>query len=306
MRRLRVTHVTTYDYANPVSFGEHRMIVRPRDSHDMRLISTRLTIGPAPSATRWVHDVYGNSVAIASFDTSATQLRFESEIVLQHYESEEPDYPIEEFARTYPFRYAADEMPDLARLIEPHYPDPEHKVALWAKSFLAAEGLTDTWTLLTDITRAIQRDFAYAARDAEGVQTPDQTLDLKSGTCRDFAVLMMEAVRALGFAARFVTGYLYSPNTDGTGNVGGGATHAWLQVYLPGSGWVEFDPTNGIVGNRDLIRVAVARAPEHAVPLKGAWTGAPADFLGMTVDVQVSTVKDELPEESERLSQEAA
>jgi transglutaminase-like putative cysteine protease len=287
MRRLKVTHVTTYDYANPVTFGDHRMMFRPRDSHDLRILSTRLAISPQPSAIRWLHDVHGNSVAIASFDGAAAQLRFESEIVLQHFDSGEPDYPIEEFARTYPFRYAVDEMPDLARLIEPHYADPAHAVDLWAKSFVTIEGLNDTWALLSAITKAIHRDFAYQARDEEGVQAPARTLELMSGSCRDLAVLMMEAVRALGFAARFVTGYLYAPNVDGSGNVGGGATHAWTQIYLPGSGWVEFDPTNGIVGNRDLIRVAVARAPCHAVPLKGTWTGAKGDFIGMKVAVSV-------------------
>lgn len=288
MRWLKVTHMTTYDYANPVGFGDHRMMFRPRDSHDLRIISTHLMISPQPSSIRWLHDVHGNSVAVASFDSRATQLRFESEITLQHFHSAEPDCPIEEFARTYPFRYAAEEMPDLARCIESQYPDPDHTVDQWAKSLLASDGPADTWELLGAITRAIQRDIFYLVRDAEGIQSPAQTLADKTGSCRDMAVLMMDTVRALGFAARFVSGYLYSPDIDGVGNVGGGATHAWIQVYLPGAGWVEFDPTNGIVGNRDLIRVAVARDPAQAAPLTGAWVGAPGDFLGMQVDVSVT------------------
>jgi transglutaminase-like putative cysteine protease len=291
MRRLKVSHVTTYDYARPVRFGDHRMMFRPHDSHDLRLLSTRLAITPQPVAVRWLHDVLGNSVAIASFAAEAAQLRFESEIVLQHFESEEPDCPIEEFARTYPFRYAADEIPDLARSMEHQYPDKEHVVDAWAKSFVATDGPTDTWELLGAMTRAIQNDIAYLARDAEGIQTPVETLQKKTGSCRDLAVLMMEGVRALGFAARFVSGYLYCPN-GGACNVGGAATHAWTQVYLPGSGWVEFDPTNGIVGNRDLIRVAVARDPNQAVPLQGTWTGAPNDYLGMKVEVTVSADSD--------------
>jgi transglutaminase-like putative cysteine protease len=100
---------------------------------------------------------------------------------------------------------------------------------------------------------------------------------------------MMEAARALGLAARFISGYLYSPATDNGGNVGGGATHAWVQIYLPGAGWMEFDPTNGIVGNRDLIRVAVVRDPAQAIPISGSWTGTPSDYLGMTVDVTISS-----------------
>ena len=288
MRRLKVTHITTYAYAKPVAFGEHRMMFRPRDSHDLRILSTRLVITPQPAAIRWLHDVHGNSVAVAGFDATASELRFESEISLQHFESQEPDCPIEEFARTYPFAYAADEIPDLARSIELQYADPEHAVDAWAKDIIGSSGLTETWPLLIAITEAIHDDFAYNAREEEGLQTPAETLEKRSGSCRDFAVLMMEAVRTLGFAARFVTGYLYVPGADGTENVGGGATHAWTQIYLPGSGWVEFDPTNGIVGNRDLIRVAVARDPSHAVPLTGSWVGAPEDFLGMKVMVEVT------------------
>ena len=288
MRRLRVSHVTTYDYANPVRFGDHRMMLRPRDSHDLRILSTSLAIDPKPVSVRWLHDVLGNSVAIASFDRAANRLRFRSEIVLQHFETDEPDCPIEAYARTYPFSYAASEIPDLARSMERQYDDPDHAIDTWAKSFVTSDGPTDTWDMLTAITKAIQHDMVYVARDAEGVQTPVETLAAKSGSCRDFAVLMMEATRALGLAARFVSGYLYCPSNDCPGNIGGAATHAWTQVYLPGSGWVEFDPTNGIVGNRDLIRVAVARDPGQAVPLQGTWTGAPGDYLGMSVDVSVS------------------
>ncbi len=288
MRRLKVSHRTIYDYASPVRFGDHRMMLRPRDSHDLRILSTGLTITPRPTAIRWLHDVLGNSVAIASFDYEAAQLRFESEIVLQHFESGEPDCPIEAYAQTYPFSYAANEAPDLARVRERQYTDPEHVIDAWAKSFVMTDAPTDTWEMLTTMTRAIHRDMTYVMREAEGVQNPVETLQGGTGSCRDFAVLMMEGVRALGLAARFVSGYLYVPDINGTGNVGGGATHAWVQIYLPGSGWVEFDPTNGIVGNRDLIRVAVARDPNQAVPLKGTWTGAPGDYLGMQVDVSVS------------------
>jgi len=295
MRRLRVSHVTTYNYANPVRFGDHRMMFRPRDSHDLRILSTALAITPQPNALRWLHDVFGNSVAIASFDTDSTELRFESEIVLQHFELDEPDAPIEEYARTYPFSYVSTEIPDLARLIELQYPDPDHLLDSWVKAFVSNGGPTDTWDLLRRMTGAIQQDIQYQAREAEGVQSPAETLSHRTGSCRDFAVLMMEGARSLGLAARFVSGYLYAPLTDEVVNIGGTATHAWTQVYLPGSGWVEFDPTNGIVGNRDLIRVAVARDPNQAIPLRGTWTGAPGDYLGMQVEVAVKAV----PEDTE-------
>ena len=286
MQVLTVHHVTTYRYRQAVSFGEHRIMFRPRDSHDQRLIEARLEIIPQPASLRWVHDVFGNCVAIARFSGRARELRFESTIRLDHSSDTALDFQLEDYARTYPFTYGPDEMPDLLRSIERHAPDPEREVDRWARQFLLRDGPTRTQDLLTTITAAIKRDFTYVAREEQGVQEPTRTLRLASGSCRDFAVLMMEAVRSLGLAARFVSGYLYSPS--GAGRVGGGATHAWVQVYLPGAGWIEFDPTNGIVGNRDLIRVAVVRDPRQAVPLSGTWIGFPADCLGMTVDVAVT------------------
>jgi len=284
---LTVRHSTFYKYANPVTLGDHRMMIRPRDSHDMRLLNTRLMIRPQPASIRWLHDVFGNSVAIASFNTTATELQIVSEIDLDHFERSEPDCPIEAYAATYPFSYSANEAPDLTRLIERSYPDPGHALDLWAKRFVRTDGPTETLAMLTAITHTIKSEFKYLPRDLEGVQTPVETLRIGSGSCRDFAVLMIGAARTLGLAARFVTGYLYSPVLEG--NVGGGATHAWVQIYLPGAGWMEFDPTNGIVGNRDLIRVAVVRDPAQAVPIAGTWIGVPADFLGMTVEVSVSS-----------------
>jgi transglutaminase-like putative cysteine protease len=138
------------------------------------------------------------------------------------------------------------------------------------------------------MTHGIRERFAYTRRVEKGVQTPEETLLSQQGSCRDFAVLMMEGARSLGIAARFVSGYIFTPNTSTL--VGGGATHAWMQAYLPGAGWIDFDPTNSIVGNRNLIRVAVAWAPEQVLPLWGTYEGLPGAFLGMDVDVTVSEV----------------
>jgi transglutaminase-like putative cysteine protease len=298
MSILTVRHVTTYSYRQPVSFSEHRMMFRPRDSYDQRLLDSALVIAPEPVSIRWVHDVFGNCVAFARFAGRAKELRFESTIRLEHTPSQAPDFQMEEYAESYPFTYGSEDMPDLLRSIERHAPDPQRDVNRWARQFLRRDGTTNTGTLLAAMTHAIRQNFTYVAREEKGTQDPAQTLRLGSGSCRDFALLMMEAVRSLGLAARFVSGYLYSPSRDasstggGARRVGGGATHAWLQVYLPGAGWVEFDPTNGIVGNRDLIRVAVVRDPKQAVPLSGSWTGFPADYLGMTVEVAVSAADD--------------
>jgi len=288
MRVITVRHVTTYRYKQPVAFGEHRMMLRPRDSYDQKLLDASLAITPEPADIRWVHDVFGNCVAIARFAGRAPELRFESLIRLDHSPTNALDFQIEEYAKRYPFTYGADEMPDLLRSIERQYLDPEREVDRWARQFLRYDGRTDTSELLAAMTHAIRRGLAYVAREESGVQDPVKTLRVKSGSCRDFTVLMMEAVRSLGLAARFVSGYLYVPEGRPGERIGGGATHAWLEVYLPGAGWVEYDPTNGIVGNHDLIRVAIARDPRQAMPISGSWTGFPSDSLGMEVEVEVT------------------
>jgi transglutaminase-like putative cysteine protease len=295
MTILTVRHLTIYRYRQPVAFGEHRLMLRPREGHDQRLLDVAIDITPRPADLRWVHDVFGNSVAVARFAGRARELRFSSTVRLDHRPLRALDFKLEDHAQTYPFSYGIDEIPDLARSIERHFPDPDHEVDRWARRFLHSDRPTATFGLLERMTNAIHDDFTYIARHERGIQEPTKTLKLGSGTCRDFAVLMIEAVRSLGLAARFVSGYLYVPAADGAGHVGGGSTHAWVRVYLPGAGWVEFDPTNGIVGNRDLIRVAIARDPRQALPLHGTWFGFPADHLGMTVEVNVTSATDPAP-----------
>ncbi len=288
MQILNVHHVTEYRYGQPVGFGPHRLMFRPRDSHDIRLVSTALTIDP-PASIRWMHDVFGNSIAIADFTDRSDRLYFESAIQVEHYGDSREDFPVEDYARTLPFSYPVGEQPDLVRVRERHYVDPDHTVDRWVRDVTRAVSDRDTVDVLMAMTRAIARDFTYEWRVAFGTQTPAETLRLKAGSCRDFAVLMMEGARALGLAARFVSGYLYDPALDdaGPGVVGSGATHAWVAVYLPGAGWVEFDPTNGIAGGRNLIRVASARDPSQAVPLDGTYFGPPDAFQTMHVHVEV-------------------
>jgi transglutaminase-like putative cysteine protease len=296
---LTVRHVTTYRYKQPVAFGEHRVMFRPRDSYDQRLLHASIRIDPEPASLHWMHDVFGNCVACVHFAGRATALRFESLIQLEHSPLHLLDFPIAPHARHYPFSYDQEDMPDLLRSIERQYPDRNHELTRWAAGFArspATGGRILTADLLARITHAIRRDFTYVRREEMGIQEPLQTLKLRSGSCRDFALLMMEAVRTLGFAARFVSGYLYVPPAEPApgevksqeARIGGGSTHAWVQVYVPGAGWMEFDPTNGIVGNNDLIRVAIARDPSQAVPLWGSWTGFPADRLGLSVEVEVT------------------
>jgi transglutaminase-like putative cysteine protease len=291
MTILHVRHKTTYTYKVPVTFGDHRLMSRPRDSHDLRLIDTTLVISPPASALRWIHDVFGNSIAIASFSEQAPQLVLESAFRAEHYPAPPQAIVVEPYAEKFPFSYSAEDTADLGRTKERRYPDPEHEVDAWAKGVLERTPEGKTLDVLMAMTVTIKEQFAYAAREAEGVQTPVETLSLKSGSCRDFAVFMMEAVRSLGLAARFVSGYLYDEKLIGAagGMVGGGATHAWVQVYLPGAGWVEYDPTNALAGGRNLIRVAVATDASQAVPLSGSFQGPPDAFEAMTVEVAVTT-----------------
>ncbi len=285
MHLLTVRHVTTYRYSESVRFGEHRMTFRPRESHDLRLLSTKLEILPRPSHLRWLHDVFDNSVAIATFDAASPELRFDSTVTLEHIETTLPDYALEMQARTYPFRYSNDERPDLVNALARRYPYDD--LGPWTARFLNSTGSTNTMTLLHSMARGIKEEFVYLRRTEKGVQSPGETLRCKSGSCRDFAVLMMEAVRSLGLAARFVSGYIFIPDAKGEPAAGSGATHGWMQAYLPGAGWVDFDPTNSVVGNRNLIRVAVAWDQQNALPLWGTYFGPASSFRGMDVEVSV-------------------
>ena len=294
---LTVHHRTTYRYRRPVGFGEHRMMLRPRDSHDQRQVGACLEITPAPAALRWTQDVFGNNIATARFSGRARELVFTSTLQVDHeaQDAEGIEAAMEDHARSYPFSYDPDDLPDLMRLVERHYHDPARTLEEWVRSYLLSDGAAGTLGILTAMTGRIRRQFTYRARHEPGIQPPATTIRLGTGTCRDFAVLMMEAARCMGLAARFVSGYIYVPSRDrpsasqGAEHRGGGNTHAWLQVYLPGAGWVEFDPTNAIVGTRDLIRVATVRDPRQAVPLSGSWMGAAGDCLGMEVAIRVTS-----------------
>jgi transglutaminase-like putative cysteine protease len=285
---LNVRHTTVYRYSRAVRLGDHRLMLRPRDSHDLRLIQTSLKFSP-PASVRWIHDVFGNSVAIASFAEPAAELRIESNLSLETFVVERPAFRITPDAVSYPFIYSADDRIDLGRLLERHHPDPADRLGSWARGFVRGNP-TDTSALLADLNNGVKAWISYQSRDAEGTQTPIETLDRGWGSCRDLAVLLIEAARSLGFGARVVTGYLYNPSTDGQSGaaIGAGSTHAWADIYVPGSGWIAYDPTNGTINGVNLIRVAVTRDISQAVPIAGSFVGTPDTYLGMTVDVAVA------------------
>ncbi|SDR61686.1 Transglutaminase-like enzyme, putative cysteine protease [Rhizobiales bacterium GAS113] len=292
MPSLTIRHVTTYRYRKPVAFGEHRMMLRPRDSHDQRVIEARIEISPEPVSLRFVQDAFGNHVGIARFSRRSKELCFESVVCLEHSPSDAASLDLEEAAKSFPVNYSADEMPDLAHCIERHRPDPGNEVGHWVQQFLPIGRSISPFELLTRLSQGIHRGFVYRRREAKGIQEPVETLRLGHGSCRDFALLMIEAARSLGLAARFASGYLTIPIDDPdepADSSARGSTHAWTQIYVPGAGWIDFDPTSGSVGKAGLVTVAVVRDPHHATPLHGTFIGSPSDHLGMEVQVRVTS-----------------
>jgi transglutaminase-like putative cysteine protease len=287
--QYEIVHTTVYHYKQPVTFGEHRVMFRPRDSHDLRVLATDLQVSP-PSQVRMIQDPHSNSVALVQPDEPASELKIVCRFTIEHAHTNNEELPLSPSAEVFPFAYSVEERFDLEQYLRPHHDDPGGHLTAWARQFLRTDGLTGTRELLLNMNQFIRANFQYAARDEEGTQAPQETLKRSTGSCRDFALLMMEAVRRLGVATRFVSGYLYDPALDGgeaNATVGAGATHAWLQAYLPGAGWVPFDPTNNLTGGNQLIRVGVARDPSQAPPISGSWYGEAGDYLGMTVSVDV-------------------
>jgi transglutaminase-like putative cysteine protease len=281
---LSIRHVTTYHYNKPVAFGEHRMMLRPRDDGDQKVLASEIEITPAPMQLAWSQDIFGNHIAIAHFDDPAAELRFVSNIRLDHSPTDFDEADIEESARFYPFVYAAEDWLELKRFTRP--PAARSEIDRWSAAFFCEDGSIGTHELLVGMTHAIRRSFKHVSRHQSGVQNPVRTLELRSGSCRDLAVLMIAALRSRGIAARFVSGYVHLADDDDD-DVAGGNMHAWVQVYVPGPGWVDFDPSGGVVGNQNLIRVAVAHHPREAIPLQGTWYGSASDHLVMNVAVKV-------------------
>ena len=288
-----VEHVTTYRYGSRVSFGPHRAMFLPRSGPYGRMLSYSATTN-LRSRVRWIIDALSNVVTLIDIDEPGAELTFTFKMRGIHYGVAEADaFPVDERAEAVPVQYTPDEWNDLSGYLRPHAEDPDGAVAAWSKSFVVAEQnhATDVIRRMLD---TIGTTFSYQARESEGTQSPGETLRSKSGTCRDYAWLMIEALRRIGFACRFITGYIYDAALDtggGSGMTGSGATHAWVQVYLPGAGWLHYDPTNRISGGTDLIPVAIARHPGQAIPLQGSWFGNAGDYRGMSVNVAIRKLK---------------
>lgn len=288
MTILETVHRTTYQYRYPVLLGPHRLMLRPRESRDPRLYSHLLSMDPVAELD-WAGDVFGNAVATTTFREPATQLMIESKARIELTAPHWPVFPIAAEAVNWPFMYSRDDWLDLGALALPQHADPDGEFARWVGGFVYSRP-TDTLSLLKDISEGVSSGISYQSRETEGTQSPLETLARGWGSCRDFAVLLIEAARSLGFGARIVSGYLFDPQDRLVGSRGPGSTHAWAEIYLPGAGWITFDPTNRSVGSKNLIPVAVARDVRQIVPVAGSFTGGGGSLVGMSVEVTVTVV----------------
>lgn len=283
MRRIRIKHTTAYYYEEAVSLLPHTLLLRPREGHDIRLESSQLEIN-LPNRIHWQRDVYGNSIAIVSFSEPATELVITSDVTVEHYEEQPMEFLLAENALHYPFDYDPLEQTDLAPYQTAVFPGDRQRLAEWIAPLRDTGGILKTVDMLIQINDRIVTDLEYQVREEPGVQSPAETLMLGSGSCRDFATLFMEACRACGLASRFISGYLL----DETGLAGNATTHAWSEVYLPGSGWRGFDSTSGQAVGGDHIAVAVHRHPEAIPPVAGSFLGTGNAKPRMDVEVQVT------------------
>lgn len=286
MSSLELIHSTIYRYRRPVLLGPHKLMLRPREVRDIRLVSFDVTMNPQTELI-WTHDVADNAIATANFKEKTDYLEIVSRSRIEMNTTRWPVFAISASACNFPFSYSDDEWIDLGALTAQHYPDPNGQLSEWVNSFIFSRP-TDTLSLLKDISAGIAQRTTYQIRESEGTQTPLETLDKQEGSCRDFAVLFVAAARCLGLGARVVSGYLV--NTDGllSGSDGSGSTHAWAEVFLPGAGWVAFDPTNRSIGSGNLISVAVVREMSQAVPVSGQFIGDKDDLLEMSVAVRIT------------------
>ncbi|EAQ75592.1 MULTISPECIES: transglutaminase family protein [unclassified Synechococcus] len=278
MQRYRILHLTTYSFEALVRLDAHALRLRPREGHELRIESSTLRITP-PAKLRWHRDAEDNSVAIASFREPTAQLLIESELVVQQYHQAPLDFLVDEKAAHFPFRYSDEDQ----LLLAPYRQEPGARSSALLTDWLA--GLhqpgerIETYALLERISDLIHASLRYQRREEPGVQTAEHTLAGGSGSCRDFATLFMGAARQLGFAARFVSGYLHDPAAAAAA----GSTHAWAEVYLPGAGWKGFDPTIGALAGPHHMAVAVARHPEAVPPVAGSFVGPSGATLSVGV-----------------------
>lgn len=287
MKKLSIMHSTVYRYSRPVVLNEHKLMVRPREGHQLKLISHKVSVSPHASL-RWSQDVQGNTIGRATFEEPTDILQVDAHSVVELDSEPWPVFDIDASAISYPFLYSEHDLTDLGPMMTQHYPDPDSLLENWVRGFVRSVP-TDTLSMLKDLSAGVSKAITYVARDAEGTQTPLQTLGVQRGSCRDFAVLLAEAARNLGFGSRIVSGYRYFGDTDEPRTGDNDSTHAWVEIFLPGAGWIAFDPTNNWVGNHNLIPVGVGGDIRQLAPVAGSFAGPSDALIKMKVGVQIKS-----------------
>jgi transglutaminase-like putative cysteine protease len=288
---LGIEHTTNYRYARPVTFGPHKLMIRAIEGHDVQIRKSGLALS-VPHRIRWVHDIFGNSVALVEFLEPAADLAVHSTLQVEQFNANPFDFVLEPQAVEFPFNYGDEEVLDVGPFLHRQHPEDQEVIRAWIRPFLDVKGRAKTAEFFTALAKSVPIAFQYNVREEPGVQSPGKTLSLRAGSCRDFALLFMEAARLMGVAARYVSGYLCRADARGTLAQASDATHAWVDLYLPGAGWKGFDPTCGILAADYHVRTAVTRAPQQAVPVSGTFKGVDADYLGLDVTVHAVRLPD--------------
>jgi len=285
---LTIEHTNLYRYARPVELTTHKLMLRPAESHGLQIRSENLEIHPA-HRLNWEHDVFYNSVAQVNFTERAEELKISSRYTVEQFNINPFDFVLEIYTNDLPFDYRGDDVDDLIPYLKQEFPADVPVIKNWLRPFLDAKGRAKTLEFLLALNESIAAQFGYGRREEVGIQTPAETLKLGTGSCRDFALLFMEAARHMGLAARYVSGYLCSMD-DKKPDVASDATHAWTEIYLPGGGWKGFDPTCGILAAGLHVRVAATRNPAQATPIRGSYLGDASLFRNMKVTVNAHAI----------------
>jgi transglutaminase-like putative cysteine protease len=263
--------------------------MRPRESHGLSLERCSFSIS-IPHQVRWLRDLHENNIGIVDFAAGAAELVIEGEFIVSVREENPFNFVIVPEAAEYPFTYEHDLGVDLRPLSHSVYVRDIDPIRDWLHPLWHPGKRVGTLELLQQLNTRIYRTIQYQRRMERGVQSPAETLEKKSGSCRDTATLFVETCRFLGLAARFVSGYMYS--SDITGRM---SMHGWAEVYLPGAGWIGFDPSWGILTSLHYFPVAVSRHSEHAPPISGTYMGTPRAFIRSEVDLYVKPLDVFLP-----------
>lgn len=267
---LRIDHTTEYRYRRSVGLTPHRLRLHPRGVPGLRILRSELRIHPGSHALRWSLDAEGNVLGLATFPDESTILRIESSLLLDQRITNPFDFLLEGRALRLPLSYDERERQFLAPFLQSSDPESAREVSILLEPFLRGVSAKDsTLDFLTAFNRAIPALFRYSLRHEPGVQTAEETIIRREGTCRDFAHLFIESVRAAGLAARYVSGYLCSS----PGSLGENHTHGWCEVYLPGAGWRGFDPTNGVLAGAHHVAVATSLIAGDIPPVEGSYCG---------------------------------